>query len=119
MATAGEIAAAYADWQVRCNGNRRLSRMLRNWDRTVHLVASDTGDGFTVAVAGSVVADLRHGLLDAPDLVVTATSEDLCDLFWGDLNPSEKYVNGEIVLAGSSEDVLRLDAMSMVAFLDQ
>ena len=57
--------------------------------------------------------------LGQPDLVVTATSEDFADLFWGDLNPSDKYVSGEIVLAGSSEDVLRLDAMSMVAFLDQ
>ncbi len=119
MATADEIAEAYADWQVRCNGNARLARMLRGWDRTVHLMATDTGDGFTIAVSGSVLADLRHGLVDRPDLVVSATSEDFADLFWGDLNPSEKYVSGEIVLAGSSEDVMRLDAMSMVAFLDQ
>lgn len=119
MATADEIAEAYADWQVRCNGNPRLARMLRGWDRTVHLVATDTGAGFTIAVAGSVLADLRHGLVDTPDLVVSATSEDFADLFWGDLNPSEKYVSGDIVLAGSSEDVMRLDAMSMVAFLDQ
>jgi len=119
VATAEEIAEAYADWQGRCNGNARLARMLRGWDRTVHLVATDTGDGFTISVAGSVLADLRHGLVDRPDLVVSATSEDFADLFWGDLNPSDKYVSGEIVLAGSSEDVLRLDAMSMVAFLDQ
>jgi len=119
VATADEVAEAYADWQVRCNANARLARMLRGWDRTVHLVATDTGDGFTIAVAGSVLADLRHGLVDQPDLVVSATSEDFADLFWGDLNPSDKYVSGEIVLAGSSEDVMRLDAMSMVAFLDQ
>jgi len=119
VATAAEIAEAYADWQVRCNGNARMARMLRGWDRTVHLVATDTGDAFTIAVADSVLGDLRTGLVDTPDLVVSATSEDFADLFWGDLNPSEKYVSGEIALAGSSEDVLRLDAMSMVAFLDQ
>jgi putative sterol carrier protein len=119
MATAEEVAEAYADWQVRCNDNPRLAKMLRGWDRVVHLVASDSGDGFTIEVAGSVLADLRHGLVDRPDLVVTATSEDFADLFWGDLNPSEKYVSGEIVLAGSAEDVMRLDAMSMVVFLDQ
>lgn len=119
MATADEITEAYADWQVRCNANRRLARMLRGWDRTVHLVATDTGDRFTITVSGSVLGDLRTGLVDQPDLVVSATSEDFADLFWGDLNPSEKYVSGEIVLAGSSEDVMRLDAMSMVAFLDQ
>ncbi|MEI7858654.1 MAG: alkyl sulfatase C-terminal domain-containing protein [Acidimicrobiales bacterium] len=119
MATAEEIAEAYADWQERCNVNTRLARMLRGWDRTVHLVATDTGEGFTIAVSASVLSDLRSGLVDQPDLVVSATSEDFADLFWGDLNPSEKYLSGEIVLAGSSEDVMRLDAMSMVAFLDQ
>jgi putative sterol carrier protein len=119
MATAQEIADAYADWQARCNDNQRLAKMLRGWSRTVHLVASDTGDGFTVGVSDSVLADLRTGLVDQPDLVVTATSEDFADLFWGDLNPSEKYLSGEIVLAGSAEDVMRLDAMSMVVFLDQ
>jgi putative sterol carrier protein len=119
MATADEIAEAYADWKVRCNANQRLAKMLRGWNRTVHLVASDTGDAFTISVAESVLADLRLGLVDQPDLVVTATSEDFADLFWGDLNPSEKYMNGAIVLAGSPEDVMRLDAMSMVVFLDQ
>jgi hypothetical protein len=119
MATVEEVAEAYAEWQVRCNDNQRLTKMLRGWNRTVHLVASDTGDGFTIAVIDSVLSDLRPGLVDQPDLIVTATSEDFADLFWGDLNPSEKYLNGEIVLAGSAEDVMRLDAMSIVAFLDQ
>ncbi len=119
MADADEVAEAYADWRERCNQNQRLARMLRGWDRTVHLVASDTGDRFTVVVAGSVLAALEPGLVGLPDLVVTATSEDFCDLFWGDLNPSEKYLSGEIVLRGSADDVMRLDAMSMVAFLDQ
>jgi hypothetical protein len=119
MATVEEVAEAYADWQVRCNANTRLAKMLRGWDRTVHLVASDTGDGFTAGVADSVLSDLVTGLVGVPDLVVTATSEEFADLFWGDLNPSEKYISGEIVLAGSAEDVMRLDAMSMVVFLDQ
>ena len=119
MADADEITEAYADWQARCNANSRLAKMLRGWDRVVHLTCSDTGDRFTIAVEDSVLAELRQGAVGDPDLVVTATSEDFADLFWGDLDPSDKYVSGEIVLAGSSEDVLRLDAMSMVAFLDQ
>ncbi len=119
MATSEEVAEAYADWQERCNANTRLAKMLRGWDRVVHLVASDTGDVFTVVVEACRLADLAAGPVGQPDLVVTATSEDFCDLFWGDLNPSEKYVNGEITLAGQADDVLRLDALSMVAFLDQ
>ncbi|HUY64919.1 MAG TPA: SCP2 sterol-binding domain-containing protein [Acidimicrobiales bacterium] len=119
MATSEEITEAYADWRARCNANDRLRRMLRGWDRVVHLSATDNGAGFTVVVKGQTLAELVEGLVGQPDLVVTATSEDFADMFWGDLNPSEKYMSGEIVLRGSQEDVMRLDAMSMVAFLDQ
>jgi putative sterol carrier protein len=119
VASAEEIDEAYADWQERCNANERLKRMLRGWDRIVHLHTSDSDERFTIEVRDQNVGPLAHGAVGQPDMVVTATSEDFADLFWGDLNPSEKYMSGEIVLAGSQEDVMRLDAMSMVAFLDQ
>jgi putative sterol carrier protein len=119
MADRDEIAEAYADWRLRCNENDRLRRMLRGWDRVVHLVATDTGDRFTVVVRHQLLEDLLPGADAVADLIVTATSEDFADLFWGDLNPSEKYMSGEITLAGAQEDVMRLDAISMVAFLDR
>jgi putative sterol carrier protein len=119
VADRDEICEAYADWRVRCNENERLRRMLRGWDKVVHLVATDTADRFTIVVRDQLLADLVDGADAVADLVVTATSEDFADLFWGDLNPSEKYMSGEITLAGAQEDVMRLDAMSMVAFLDQ
>jgi len=118
VATGEEIAEAYADWRARCNENERLRRMLRGWDRVVHLVATDTGERFTVTVRDRELLELVEGTEGSADLVVSATSEDFADLFWGDLNPSEKYMSGEIKLAGSQEDVMRLDAMSMVVFLD-
>jgi putative sterol carrier protein len=118
MASRDEVIEAYADWRARCNDNERLKRMLRGWDRTVHLVATDSGDEFTIEVKDQTLLDISNGRVGTPDLVVSATSEDFADMFWGDLNPSEKYMSGEIVLAGSQEDVMRLDAMSMVAFLD-
>jgi len=118
MATKQEIIDAYCDWRVRCNENERLKRMLRGWDRVVHLVAVDCDESFTVEVKEQQLSEISEGCVGTPDLVVIATSEDFADLFWGDLNPSEKYMSGEIVLRGSQEDVMRLDAMSMVAFLD-
>jgi putative sterol carrier protein len=119
MADREELAEAYADWQARSNDNARLKKMVRGWDRVVHLTATDTGETFTIEVRGEQLAPLAWGHVGQPDLTVSGTSEDFCDMFWGDLNPSEKYMSGEIVLAGSQADVLRLDAISMVAFLDR
>lgn len=119
MATSEEIVEAYAEWQRRSNANDRLRTMLRNWDRVVVIETTDTNDRFTISVADQHLADIVVGAAETCDLVVTGTSEDFCDMFWGDLNPSEKYISGEIVIHGAQADVMRLDAMSMVAFLDQ
>jgi putative sterol carrier protein len=53
-----------------------------------------------------------------PDIVVTTHSEVFCDMFWGDLNPVQKYLRGEITVKGSQEDVMRLDAISYVIWPD-
>jgi putative sterol carrier protein len=119
MATREEIAEAYADWRGRSNANERLKKMARGWDRVIHFRTTDTAEGFTVEVRDQQLSDLAFGPADRPDVIVTATSEDLCDMFWGDLNPSERYMTGEITLAGSQHDVMRIDAMTMVAFLDR
>jgi putative sterol carrier protein len=118
MATADELEEAYADWRSRSNGNDRLKKMVRGWNRVVHLSTVDTAETFTLEVRDELLSELQRGHVGQPDLVVTGSSEDFCDMFWGDLNPSEKYMSGEITLAGSQQDVMRLDAISMVAFLD-
>jgi putative sterol carrier protein len=113
------MCEAYADWRARSNDNRASAKMVRGWDRVIHFTATDTGQGFTMRRAGPAALRAGGGVRGQPDVIVTATSEDFCDMFWGDLNPSEKYMSGEITLAGSQQDVMRIDAISMVAFLDQ
>ena len=119
MAASRDLAEALADYQQRCNENARLRRMLRNWDRVVHLAATDNDVRFTMTIVDTRIASIAEGLAGTPDLVVHASSEDFCNMFWGDLNPAEKYLNGDIRLQGSAEDVMRIDAMSMVMFLNE
>ena len=59
-----------------------------------------------------------EGHVGTPDIVVTTDSETFCDMFWGDLNPVQKYLRGEITVKGSQEDVMRLDAISFVIWPD-
>lgn len=119
MASREELTEAYAEWRRRSNDNPRLNKMVRGWDRVIHFTTTDTGEGFTMEVRDQVLSELVVGHAGQPDVIVTGSSEDFCDMFWGDLNPSEKYMSGEITLAGSQQDVMRIDAISMVAFLDQ
>ena len=118
MATTEELAEAFDQWRTRSNDNPRLTKMVKGWNRTIHFITSDTAQTYTMRVEDQALSELAAGAVGQPDVIVTGSSEDFCDMFWGDLNPSEKYMSGEITLAGSQEDVMRIDAISMVAFLD-
>ena len=105
MATTEEIIEAFADWRARSNDNPRLTRMVKGWDRVIHFTATDTDETYTMQVERQQLSALETGHVGRPDVIVTGSSEDFCDMFWGDLNPSEKYMSGEITLVGSQEDI--------------
>ena len=64
------------------------------------------------------IVSFEAGASGAPDIIVTTTRENLCDMFWGDLNPSQKYLSGEIKVKATQEDVIRLDAITMIIWPD-
>jgi putative sterol carrier protein len=113
-----EVAEALADYTLSCNGNDRLRKMQRDWSRTLHFICSDTGTVFSMLVDRGEILATPEGHQGTPDIVVTTDSETFCDMFWGDLNPVQKYLRGEITVKGSQEDVMRLDAISFVIWPD-
>lgn len=118
MATQEEIREALDDYQRTCNENERLRRMQRDWSKLIHFDALDEDAKFTMTVVTGEITQIENGLQGIPDIVVRATSEDFADMFWGDLNPSQKYLQGEIKVQGSQEDVLRLDAITSIIWPD-
>ena len=114
MATSEEIMEALADFKDQCNNNKRLRRMQRDWTKVLHYMATDTGDTFTMTVKEGEITKNEEGTVGTPDVIVEVDSETLCDMFWGDINPTQKYLRGEIKVKGSQEDVMRIDAITAV-----
>lgn len=114
MADADEIMEALLDFQKQCNDNKRLRRMQRDWTKTLHYVATDTGDAFTMTVAAGETTGVMKDRQGEPDVIVETDSETMCDMFWGDINPTQKYLRGEIKVKASQEDVMRIDAITAV-----
>ena|ERR1700712_2599400 len=118
MASAAEVMEGLEDYKTRCNDNAKLRKMFRAWSRTVHFSATDTGDTFTVVIEAGEFVSLAASATGTPDVVIMGTSEDLADMFWGDLNPAAKYLTGEIKVQGSQDDVMRIDAMASLMWVD-
>lgn len=88
--------------------------MQRDWSKVLHYEASDTGDSFTTNVVEGEIIENERGKRGIPDVVIETDSETLCDMFWGDINPTQKYLKGEIKVRGSQEDVMRIDAITAI-----
>lgn len=114
MATREEILEALGDYREQCNSNERLRKIQRDWSRRLHFHALDTDDWFTMVVVRGEITAFSSGSEGEADVIVHGTSEDLCDMFWGDLNPSQKYLRGEILVQATPEDVMRLDAITAI-----
>ncbi len=91
-----------------CNAHEKLRVMNRDWNRTIHIHATDLNCHFTLTTQQSSVT-VSAGAPDHADLVVMGDAELLTQIFYGELSPNEPYNEGTLRLKGSEEDILRLD----------
>jgi putative sterol carrier protein len=119
MATHDELREALDDYIQHANASERVQRTLKGWNCVMHLQATDTGDAFTLTVTNGTLASVEDGLSGAADLIISGSSEDLANIFWGDENPASNYMQGAIKTQGSQEDVMKLDAMAMFIYLGE
>src|SRR5205823_7092576 len=112
-----ELREAIDDYVSEATANTRVQKLLRGWSCVMHVVPTDVDASFTIVVADGRPERVLDGLDGVPDLVLEGTSEDFADIFWGDANPASQYMNAALKVRGSSEDVMRLDAMAMLIYL--
>jgi putative sterol carrier protein len=117
VATKEELREAIDDYVSQARDNPRVRKLLRGWSCVLHVVPTDVDAPFTIVVNDGEAQGVSEGLEGVPDLVLESTSEDFADVFWGDSNPASQYMNAAIKVRGSSEDVMRLDAMAMLIYL--
>ena len=117
MATREELREALDDYITQARASQRVIRSLRNWNCVIYIEATDINAGFTMTIKDAQTA-IQDGVQGTPDLIVQGSSEDLVDIFWCDANPASNYMQGAIKTKGSQDNVMRLDAMSLLIYLE-
>ncbi len=118
MADQNEVLEAMKEYTRLSNENTRLRKMNRDWSKVIVFHTVDTNQDFMMKVQAGEVLESRAGVEKEADIIISSTSEIFCDMFWGDLNPTQKYLTGELQVKGSQEDIMRLDAISAVLWPD-
>ena len=117
MATREELREALDDYVANGSKNERVLRSLKNWNCVIYIEATDIEATFTMTIRNGKPA-VNDGAQEQPDLIVRGSSEDLTNIFWCDENPASNYMQGAIKVQGSQENVMRLDAMALLIYLE-
>lgn len=113
MASHLEIKESLQAFKQNYDLNERLKIMNKDWDRVILVQASDIDCKHTLVLSGGNLS-VHEGPLGKPDLIVNADSEILADMFYGDITPTEPYMNGTLKVLGSEDDIVRLDFISLL-----
>jgi putative sterol carrier protein len=87
--------------------------MNRDWDRTVLVLANDIESVHTMVLKDGELS-LRQGRQGEPDMTVISDGDTLAAMFFGDITPTEPYLNGTLKIIGSEDDIMRLDFISLL-----
>jgi putative sterol carrier protein len=117
MATREELREALDDYVANASKDERVLRSLKNWNCVIYIEATDIAALFTMTIKSGKTT-ISDGGQEQPDLIVRGGSEDLTNIFWGDENPASNYMQGAVKVQGSQENVMRLDAMALLIYLE-
>ena len=108
MAAAEDLQDSLESFAQSCNENVRLMAMIKDWNRVMHIQATDLGtDAALITRDGTVTAQAAAPA--AADLVLQSTAEILTQIFYGELSPNDPYNDGSLRIQGPEEDIVRLD----------
>ncbi len=115
MTTIQESLKAANDFKDKMNEKKKIRKLLKRWSPLIHFETRDSDVKISVEIAGGMAASVSEGHTGDADLVVTfPTVKDLNDMFIGKLDPTPKYLSGEILVKGHQADVIKLDAITMI-----
>lgn len=105
------------DFQTTFNGNEQVKKLIKGWNRSLVLEATDTAAGLTVIVSDLMVTEINEGARAEDDdetIHLQASEDTLVRIFSGDYNPANALIDGELAVFSSEKDKVKLEAISIV-----
>lgn len=112
MTTSSEILLYLQAFANLVNGNAAVERLVKGWDRTIQIRASDLDADFWIRVVDRKMSILEGGELGRPDLKIETTGDHLVRIFTGQVSSAELLADGSIRVGGPQKDQMKLDAVA-------
>jgi uncharacterized protein (DUF2267 family) len=98
------------------NENARVKKLIKNWERSLIIEATDTEATLTMIITDLVMTEVRDGAHPNEDnpIHLQASQDSLIRIFSGDYNPAHALIDGELAVFSSEKDKVKLEAITMV-----
>lgn len=103
-------------FQETFNNNARVHKLIKNWDRSVIVEATDTEAVLTMMISDLAMTEVKAGAHPEGDnsIHLQAAQDTLIRIFSGDYNPAHALIDGELAVFSSEKDKIKLEAITMV-----
>jgi putative sterol carrier protein len=109
------IEQTLAAFQNQVNGHKSLKNLLKGWEPTIIIEATDSGHVFSLPVRNQKIEAVQEArLADSHEILVRGTEQLLEEVFSGKTNPAMAHLNGTLEVFGSDRDQVKLDSISLV-----
>jgi putative sterol carrier protein len=103
-------------FQSTFNDNSRVKKLIKNWERSIIVEATDTNATLTMVISDLIMTDVKEGAHPDEDnpIHLQAAQDVLIRVFSGDYNPAHALIDGELAVFSSEKDKVKLEAITMV-----
>jgi hypothetical protein len=100
------------------NNNPEVRKLVKDWERTILLSATDTGSKYSLLVKGEKLAEVRTTLpMDEDDgdglVYLQAEESVLRQIFSGKYNPATALLDGALAIFSEERDKVKLEALAL------
>ncbi len=110
------LAECLQDFQRTFNDNSRVKKLIKGWERSIIVEATDTNATLTMIITDLVMTEVREGAHanEENPIHLQASQDVLIRIFSGDYNPAHALIDGELAVFSSEKDKVKLEAITMV-----
>lgn len=103
------------NFQKTFNDHARVKKLIKGWNRSVMLDATDTGSQFSMIISDLQMTEIKKGLIEMdPPIHLQAEEKILIRIFSGSYNPATALIDGALAVFSDERDKVKLEAMAMV-----